>query len=299
MIKFTNVKSFLGILALLALLTPPWTPTVAAGSQISVAVDGQTVPLDQPAVMSGGRVMVPLRGVFERLGASVSFNSIQQSVTASRGTTLIELFMNSTRTIVNGAEGSLDAPPLMMGSRILVPLRFVSEALGADVQWQAYNNSVNILSRTGGADLPYLPSQPRYHERTQQPYHTYNTYNNNTYNNSADYNQNNGPFQLALSGPAPASSLPQYFDIAGTTQPYATVRINVTSDMPRHGFLGMSGPTSVNVLNTTSGADSQGNFLFHVDASNLASGAHIVVTLNASNTSGGSSNEMRIEYARQ
>lgn len=283
--RFTTIKSFFGILAMLALLVPPWTPATAANSQIGVMIDGQTIALDQPAIMSQGRVLVPLRGVFEKLGATVNYDATQQRVTASRGATLITLFMNSTRTLVNGTPGTLDAPPLMLGSRVLVPLRFVSEALGANVKWQAYNQTVSILSGTGGADLPYAPTQqPNYNAQYQQPY--YNS-------------QNNGPFQLNLIGPAPASAVPATFDVSGTTQPNATVRISVISDMPRHGFLGMSGATSTTVLDTTTVADSAGNFIFHVNAGNLASGAHIVVSLSASNVSGGSSNQLRMEYSRQ
>ncbi len=280
--RITIMKSMVGILAFFFLSVLPWTPTAAANTPIAVLVDGQTIALDQPAIMSQGRVMVPLRGIFEKLGATVNYDSLKQSVTAARGATLITLFMNSTRTIVNGTPGTLDVPPLMSGSRILVPLRFVSEALGADVKWQAYNQTVSIMSRTGGADLPYAPIlQPVQNSPAQQP------------------TQTSGAFKLLLTGPAPASAVAPIFDISGTTQPNATVRISVISDMPRHGFFGMSGPTSVNVLDTTTMADSVGNYTFHVDSSKLASGDHIVVTLSASNTSGGSSNELRTEYARQ
>jgi len=279
---FTAIKmSLIGVLALFAFSVLPWEPAVAMGNPIAVTVDGQTVALDQPAIMSQGRVMVPLRGIFERLGAQVNYDAAQRSITASRGTTLISLLMNSNQAQVNGVSRTMDSPPIMIGSRVLVPLRFVSEALGADVQWQAYNNTVNILSQTGGVDLPYAPVPVQQQQPYQQPY------------------QSNAPFQLNLTGPPAASALPQLFDVTGTTQPNATVRISVISDMPRHGFLGMSSPTSVDVLNTTTQADINGNYTFHVNTNNLASGAHLIVTLSASNTSGGSSNELRTEYSRQ
>jgi hypothetical protein len=279
--RFKIIKSMLEIFAVLFLSVLPWTPIVAANPPIAVIVDGQAVTLDQPAIMSQGRVMVPLRGIFERLGATVNYDSQKQTVMAIRGTDVITLVMNSTQATVNGTPTTLDVPPLMMGSRILVPLRFVSEALGADVKWQAYNQTVTVLSRTGGADLPYPPLQQPYNTPNQQPI------------------QSNQPFQLGLTAPAPASALSPLSDISGTTQPNAIVHINVISDMPRHGFLGTSSPNSVVVLDTTTRADSLGKYVFHIDTSNLASGAHIVVTMSASNTTGGSSNELRVEYSRQ
>jgi len=267
--RFNVKKIILEIFAVLFLSVLPWSSIFAASTLIAVSVDGQPIVFDQPPVMSQGRVMVPLRGVFEKLGATVNYDAASQNVTARRGTTLISLSANSSEAQVNGVTRTMDSPPIMMGSRVLVPLRFVSEALGADVKWQAYNSSVTILSKTGGVDLPYAPAQT------------------------------SGPFQLSLTSPAPASAVPGLFDVTGTTQPYATVSISVTSDMPRHGFLGMSGPTNVNVLNTATQADSSGNYTFHVNASDLATGAHIVVNLSASNSSGSSSNQQQVQYSRQ
>lgn len=117
---------------------------------ISVVVDGQLLSLDQPAAMNRGRVMVPLRGIFESLGAVVDYDPATRTIRATRGETEISLFTNSSRALVNGEVRILDAPPILLGSRVLVPLRFVSEALGAEVRWQAYNRTVNILSLTGG-----------------------------------------------------------------------------------------------------------------------------------------------------
>ena len=60
----------------------------ALASAPSIVIDGSSVPADVPALVSDGRVLVPLRGVFERLGASVSYDAVSQSASASMGVRL-------------------------------------------------------------------------------------------------------------------------------------------------------------------------------------------------------------------
>ncbi len=126
----------------------------AMGQPVTVVIDGQVLALDQPAMTLGERVFVPLRGVFESLGAQVTYVANTRSIKAVRGTTEVALTVGSRQAYVNGEARSLDAPPVVMGERVMVPLRFVSEALGAQVKWQAYNRTVSILSLTGGANNP-------------------------------------------------------------------------------------------------------------------------------------------------
>jgi hypothetical protein len=89
-------------------------------------------------------VYVPLRGVFERLGASVVYqNGI---INATRGSTTIELHIGSTTATVNGMSEGLDSPPFLVGDRTLVPLRFVSQALGATVAFIQSSDTVAITT---------------------------------------------------------------------------------------------------------------------------------------------------------
>jgi trimeric autotransporter adhesin len=118
-----------------------------AASTINVIVNGQNVTFDQPPVERAGRVFVPLRGIFERLGASVVYQ--HGVINATSGNRTITLHIGSTQATVNGQSQYLDSPPFVIGSRTLVPLRFVAQALGASVEWQQANNTVAITG-TGG-----------------------------------------------------------------------------------------------------------------------------------------------------
>lgn len=113
---------------------------------VQVIVDGSSVFFDQPPVVVGGRVLVPLRGVFERLGAFVQWNPVNNTVLASRGATQVQLTIGSRQAFVNGRQVLLDVPAMAVRGRTLVPLRFVSEAMGARVDWDPVSRTVMIFS---------------------------------------------------------------------------------------------------------------------------------------------------------
>ena len=110
---------------------------------------------DQPPVEQNGRLFVPLRGVFERLGASVVYSNGQ--INATSGGTSIQLQVGSTQATVGGQETSLDAPPFLVGGRALVPLRFISQALGASVNYVSSSDTVYVNQNT-----PNVGSAPRH-----------------------------------------------------------------------------------------------------------------------------------------
>lgn len=128
-------------------------PAPASAQGVSVFVDGNRLNFDQPPVMVGGRTLVPLRGIFEALGATVVWDAPTRTVRAQRDTTNIELMLGSTRATVNGQLVTLDVPAQSVGGRTMVPLRFIGEALGADVEWRAATRTVLITS-TGGGEPP-------------------------------------------------------------------------------------------------------------------------------------------------
>jgi hypothetical protein len=117
-----------------------------AAPNIQVLVDRQPVAFDQAPVMQQGRVLVPLRGVFESLGAEVNYMAPTHTIQAVRGTTRVELPLGGRTAIIDGRQAVLDVPAMTVGGRTMVPLRFVSEALGATVDWQAATQTVAITA---------------------------------------------------------------------------------------------------------------------------------------------------------
>jgi len=117
-------------------------PTVPIG----VLLDGAPVEFDVLPQVTDGRTLVPLRAIFEALGAEVSWNAETQTVTGTKGGTTVVLPIGSTSPTVNGQVVNIDVPGTVVNGRTLVPLRFVAESFGVHVNWDAEARQVTITS---------------------------------------------------------------------------------------------------------------------------------------------------------
>ncbi|MHB8107438.1 MAG: stalk domain-containing protein [Candidatus Cryosericum sp.] len=117
---------------------------LAIGSA-SATVDTQTLDMGtQPVLLKSGTVMVPLRFVSEALGAAVEWLPAMRIVAVKRGDTSIQLQIGSKTALVDLGSMPLLEAPIIVGGRTLVPLRFVSEAFGANVSWDQQLKRVTI-----------------------------------------------------------------------------------------------------------------------------------------------------------
>jgi hypothetical protein len=87
------------------------------------------------ALVKNGTIMVPLRSMFEQMGATVSYDAGSKSVTASKPGSQVQVTLGKNEVLINGESRPLDVPPMMYKGVLLVPVRVISEALGAYVQW--------------------------------------------------------------------------------------------------------------------------------------------------------------------
>lgn len=133
----------LGLILALLLVLALALPAAAAPK---VIVDGSTLSFDVPPRMEQGTTLVPLRGIFEALGANVAWDGATQTVNASKGDTQIQLKIGSTTAYRNEQAVTLSVPGKVVGGSTLVPLRFVSEALGANVNWDGATQTITIRS---------------------------------------------------------------------------------------------------------------------------------------------------------
>ena len=100
-----------------------------------------------------GRVMVPLRGIFERIGAYVEYNPATHVITTQYRNESIELVIGKRLANVNGAQIMMEVPAMTIHGSTLVPLRFLAESMGANVDFDADSNTVTI-SRTENSFVP-------------------------------------------------------------------------------------------------------------------------------------------------
>ncbi len=115
-----------------------------AQSASPVYLNGSPLRLANAPMQQNGRTLVPMRDIFEALGATVNYNSLNQSIAAQKGTTIVRLALGSRNAAVNNVPVRLDAPARTYYGSTYVPLRFVSEALGANVSYNPSNRVVSI-----------------------------------------------------------------------------------------------------------------------------------------------------------
>lgn len=111
---------------------------------IKVYLNENLLPLGVPPVIESGRALAPFRAIGEALGASVDWDGNNRIVTLTRPGTTVQLKIGDPEALVNGESIKLDVPARILNGRTLVPLRFIGESLGADVQWDEKARTVKI-----------------------------------------------------------------------------------------------------------------------------------------------------------
>ena len=123
----------------------------SANGDILVILDGMALEFDVPPQIINNRTMVPLRVIFEELGAEVEWENETRTVTATKDDLVVQMTIGVEAVIVNGVSSPMDIAPLIINNRTLVPARFVSESFGCKVGWD--NNSRTVYINSGENDL--------------------------------------------------------------------------------------------------------------------------------------------------
>jgi heat shock protein HslJ len=116
----------------------------------------QPITPDVPPFTANGRVMVPLRAIIDWLGAGVQYDPAARRVAIERASGRVELTIGSSTATVGGRSVTLEAPAMEVSGRTFVPLRFVGEALGVEVGWDAAAHTA-ILKEPGRKGLLSVP----------------------------------------------------------------------------------------------------------------------------------------------
>jgi hypothetical protein len=157
-----STKIALALTAAVVLLATPITSssvyaaqkvnTATAAKEVRVIIDGKVQSFEQSAIVLNGSTLVPMRGIFEALGAKITWKADTSTVTATKDGTSIIIQIGSKTATINGKAVTLAAPATIINGSTMVPLRFVSEALGSGVKWDGKTNTATIKS--AGAATP-------------------------------------------------------------------------------------------------------------------------------------------------
>ncbi len=160
--KTRNVLTafFVLFMFICTMLNMPVTRAVGSNNGIKVFLNGEKLEFDVDPYIKNSRTMVPFRKIFEAFGLKVDWNQEKQTVLAADDDTEITLKINDTRAYVNYIEYKLDAPPEIKNSRTFVPLRFISESVGAVVEWDGKTATVYITYEAGSTQEPVSTAIP-------------------------------------------------------------------------------------------------------------------------------------------
>lgn len=142
------MKKIKALFVCIVMLTTIFIGNVSAASNnVSVVLDGTELSFDVAPQIINGRTMVPMRKIFEEMGATVRWFDETQTVRAVQSICFVQATINDNVMTVNGTPKILDVPPMLKDGRTLVPVRFIAEAFGAKVEWQSESATVYITSQ--------------------------------------------------------------------------------------------------------------------------------------------------------
>lgn len=150
------MKKFLALILALMLLT-------ANASAIDLYVDFGRLEAQTPPTVVDGRTMVPVRAIFEALGAAVDWDAAAKTATGTTAETTVVMQIDSQTAYVNGEAKTLDVPAQLLNGSTMVPARFISEALGCEVTWYQPTQTAAVMYQLNGRQFYAADGEGLYH----------------------------------------------------------------------------------------------------------------------------------------
>ena len=113
-------------------------------NNITVIYNDKILSFATPPVIENDRTLVPMRFLFEQMGAEVSWDGTTRTAVVEKESDEISFSIDNTTAIVNNVEKSMDVPARLINEKTMIPLRFLSEELGYQVEWDESTKTVTI-----------------------------------------------------------------------------------------------------------------------------------------------------------
>jgi len=141
------------IAALIFTLMPAASRAADSDTEVSIYFEGKKVEFtDAKPIHTGTRVLVPVRGFFERIGVTVDWNEFYDIVIVKDDSREIMLEVGNNAVLNNGVIQYLDCSVQIRGNRAYIPLRYISESFGCRVVWDGKTKSVYITREQENAE---------------------------------------------------------------------------------------------------------------------------------------------------
>lgn len=138
------MKKIISLFLTMALAISSMICVSAANEEIKVYLEENKIAFDVPPQTINNRTMVPIRAIFEAMGATVTWDDVAKVATAEKSGKIVQMVLNSTTMLVNGEPSSMDVAPVIVNGRTLAPARYVAEAFGYEVNWNENTRTVSI-----------------------------------------------------------------------------------------------------------------------------------------------------------
>jgi hypothetical protein len=161
-----KMKKIVLFITVSVIMLMAFTTTSFAQLPLRVVVNGNRVnfPDAEPFIDDNGRTQVPVRFVSEALGAEVSWEGSTKTVTISQRDKEIKIVIGKKDYTINGEKSLMDTEALLKEDRTFIPIRFVSEGLGARVDWDPAVRTVYIDTREKGDSKDDIPKDGGFEE---------------------------------------------------------------------------------------------------------------------------------------
>lgn len=140
--------------------------TASAGA-VDLYVDTNKVETDTPPTIVNGSTLVPVRAIFEALGATVDWDNDTRTAIGTRGETTVVIQIDNTTAYVNGEPKTLSVPAQLINGRTMVPARFISEAFNYNVTWYADTKTAAVACNLNHQPIYIADGNKYYHFGTE------------------------------------------------------------------------------------------------------------------------------------
>lgn len=134
----------------------------AADEGIKVYLEENKINFDVQPQTINDRTMVPIRAIFEAMGANVTWDDATQTAISTKNNTTVKMTLNSTTEYINDVAYEMDVTPVIIDGRTLAPARYVAEAFGYYVNWDSMTQSV-LISKNANFDISQVKDGTREH----------------------------------------------------------------------------------------------------------------------------------------
>lgn len=156
------MKKIISLLITVVLVMSSLICLSVADEGITVYLEGRKINFDVPPQTINGRTMVPIRAIFEAMGATVSWDEATQTAISTKNNTTVKMTLNRTTYYINDTASEMDVTPVIIDGRTLAPAIYVAEAFGYYVNWDSITKSV-LISKNANFDISQIRDGTREH----------------------------------------------------------------------------------------------------------------------------------------